>query len=509
MSLPDRAARLARTVRSLHPLQVLARPASAALTRVVRRVPCAGAPAIRAAFPPADPRLRAFAARDRERASARLARLPPGSMLRAYEAAYGFEALGEAAPLSRALLAASGVALAPYPSSVRARQLALAARLGARGAGGELARACRAILVHPELHLLGNHLLENGLGLACGGAVAKGLEADAWWRAGSALLAWQLPEQFLADGGHFEGSASYHLWLLAGLLEAIELADASGRGAPALWRETARAALAWASAVRAPDGAYPLFNDAALDAAPALDDVLSLGEACGLPVHRGAPAAAAEPGAALLDPTGWALLSVPGAWLAFDAGPDGAPYQPGHAHADALGFELWIDGVRTVVDYGVESYGEPAARAATRATRAHSTVEIDDTDSCEVWGGFRVGRRARARLLALGADAGGARAEASHDGYAWMPGGPAHRRRVELRPRRLEITDTVTGPFRRAVSRLRLDAGAAARVRVTADGAPAPPSPGRWYPRHGDPLPAVVLAREIPRGGVLRWVLDW
>ncbi|AUX41207.1 hypothetical protein SOCE26_026170 [Sorangium cellulosum] len=517
MSFSSRAARLARTVRSLHPLQVIARPVSLTLARAIRRTPGAGAPRLRAGWPPADPFLHAFAARDRARAAARLARLPQGAKLRDYEATYGFELLGDDPPPPGALPSAPGFAFDPYPASVRARQLAVAARLGARGAGRdvELARACRAVLVQPELHLLGNHVLENGLALACGGAAAEGIEADVWWRAGCALLAWQLPEQFLADGGHFEGSASYHLWLLTGLLEAIELADASGRGAPDLWRETARAALAWAAAVRAPDGTYPLFNDAALDAAPALDDVLSLGDTCGLSVYRGAAGearaadATGEARAALLDPTGWALLAAPGAWLAFDAGPDGAAYQPGHVHADALGFELWVDGARAVVDYGIESYGDGAGRAATRATRVHSTVEIDDTDSCEVWGGFRVGRRARARLLELGADGGSARAEASHDGYAWLPGGPEHRRRLDLQRGRLEITDTVTGPFRRAVSRLRLDAGAAARLRVTADGDPAPPRPDRWYPRHGDALPAVVHAREIPPGGVLRWVLEW
>ena len=52
--------------------------------------------------------------------------------------------------------------------------------------------------LRPEVHLLANHLLENGLGLVCGGAVAEGPEADLWWSLGAALLNWQLGEQFLA-----------------------------------------------------------------------------------------------------------------------------------------------------------------------------------------------------------------------------------------------------------------------------------------------------------------------
>ena len=90
------------------------------------------------------------------------------------------------------------------------------------------------VVAGPEqrgIDVLGNHLLENGFGLACAGAAAEGVEADAWWRSGCAILSWQLPRQFLADGGHFERSASYHLALTAALRETIALADASGRKA--------------------------------------------------------------------------------------------------------------------------------------------------------------------------------------------------------------------------------------------------------------------------------------
>src|SRR5207249_1393024 len=105
----------------------------------------------------------------------------------------------------------------------------------------------------------------------------RGPEADLWWKVGSMLMRWQLAQQFLDDGGHFELSASYHLALTAGLLEAVELAGAAGRSVPDAWRETAARALGWAVVVRAPDGAYPLFNDASMDAAPSIDEVVELG----------------------------------------------------------------------------------------------------------------------------------------------------------------------------------------------------------------------------------------
>jgi uncharacterized heparinase superfamily protein len=343
--------------------------------------------------------------------------------------------------------------------------------------------------------------LENGLALACAGAVCTGVEADAWWRAGVALLNWQLPLQFLPDGGHVERSGSYHLALTSGLLETIDLSDASHRPLPSEWRDLAGRAIAWASAVRAPDATYPLFNDAATDAAPALDDVLDLAAALGI-------------GGASCDlsATGWLRHSVGGAMLFVDAAPDADGWQPGHAHADGLTFELWIDGERTVVDFGVGAYGTGQARQTTRATRSHNTVEYDGLDSCEVWGGFRVGRRGRARTVRSERRSESAHVELEHDGYSHLPECPRHRRTMTLSSRALSIEDTVEGgqagtPY---VSRLRFDTSAFSRLKVTAGGA-VRQSDDVWHLRHGEPRPAVVLEQRGNAGRAphVRWRIEW
>jgi hypothetical protein len=74
-------------------------------------------------------------------------------------------------------------------------------------------------------------------------------------------------------------------------------------------------------------------------------------------------------------------------------------------------------------------------------------VRVDGAEQSEVWGAFRVGRRARARLLGFdtGPD-GGIRFAGEHDGYRALPGRPVHRRRVEVTPgRRWAIQDVVQG----------------------------------------------------------------
>ena len=447
---------------------------------------------------------------ERVRGRDRLARLPTQSRLRDYELRYGLE-LG-AGTHGLAHDDADRIAIEPYPASVRARRLAVALRFGRTGLGAALTRAARAVALQIELHLLGNHLLENAFALVCAGSAMLGREADAWFRVGSWLLDWQLPEQFLADGGHFERSASYHLALTHALLETIEIAEASGRGARAEWRKTAARALAFASAIRAPDGTYPLFNDAALDAAPALDAVVAFGRSLGL-----APPPPAEqpatPWLKRLEPTGWILCGAGDAWLALDAGPDGARWQPGHTHADGLAFELWIAGERVVVDHGVASYGWDAARTASRSTRVHNTIELAGLDSCEVWGAFRLGRRGRGFVQHSHVDATAVDLTLAHDGYQWLGGKPTLRRTLRLEASALTVRDWVEAssgcePLA-FVSRLRFDAGRFDALRATGTGS-VDRSDGVWFPRLSAPAQAIVLSQESVIGAApVEWRLVW
>ena len=135
-----------------------------------------------------------------------------------------------------------------------------------------------------------------------------------------------------------------------------------------------------------------------------------------------------------------------------DAAPVGPDYLPGHAHADTLNFELSLGQQRVIVDSGVSRYGDGPERLRQRGTAAHNTVTIDGQDSSEVWGGFRVARRAYPRDLQIRASEGVI--SCAHDGYERLPGKPVHRREWRFRPGGLRIHDTIAGRFREAVGRL-------------------------------------------------------
>jgi uncharacterized heparinase superfamily protein len=123
---------------------------------------------------------------------------------------------------------------------------------------------------------------------------------------------------------------------------------------------------------------------------------------------------------------------------------------PAHAHADALSFEMSFSGRRVFVNSGTSEYGLGAERLRQRGTAAHNTLEIDGENSSEVWAGFRVARRSRARLLRAQAEGLVLCVVGEHDGYRRLPGRNVHRRSWKLSERELLIEDSIKGRFRSA-----------------------------------------------------------
>jgi len=72
-------------------------------------------------------------------------------------------------------------------------------------------------------------------------------------------------------------------------------------------------------------------------------------------------------------------------------------YQPGHAHADELNFELFYEGAPFIVDTGVSTYEKNDRRILERSTSSHNCV-VSGSNSSDVWSGFRVGKRANVKI---------------------------------------------------------------------------------------------------------------
>lgn len=406
---------------------------------------------------------------------------------------------------------AKGTGWEPYPVSLRIINWVKWARSGnplSSTAQASLAVQARWLRRRLEWHLLGNHLLANAKALVFAGLFFAGAEADDWLDVGLAILAEQLPEQVLSDGGHFERSPMYHALAVEDVLDLLNAAHAwPGRvPAPRLleWRDTASGMLHWLDAMCHPDGEIALFNDSAFGVAPSRAELFAYAARLGARVTP--PASPVEHLAA----SGYVRVEQ-GPWLVIlDVGDIGPDYLPGHAHADSLSFELSLEGQRWIVDSGCSTYAMGAERLRQRGTPAHNTVAIDGEDSSEVWSSFRVARRARARDVFVARHGGAVSVEGAHDGYE-RSSHTLHRRRWTLDPRGLVIEDRLERGFERATGYLHLhpDIKAALddtahsilltrgdrRLRIRSRGASLELAASTWHPSFNRSLPnTAVLA---------------
>jgi len=301
-----------------------------------------------------------------------------------------------------------------------------------------------------EVRLQANHLLSNLLCVVFAGMLIDSPSSGAW-RARAARLRRELAAQVHPDGGHEERSPMYHAALLEGVLDLLNLCRAAPERAPA---GLADALVSSASRMSAalevlshPDGRIALFADSAFDVAPDPGELREY--AARLGVGSGGEVARAHDGAdgrgerrsARLPDTGYLRLVAGDWWLvASVAGPSPA-HQPGHAHCDALAFELSVAGRPLVADPGVFEYVAGPRRRYARATSSHATLQVDGEEQAEIWSAHRVGGRPEVALVRFDA-----RGEAEATCRGWSRRRTLHRRRFRMTPDGVEIKDAIEGP---------------------------------------------------------------
>jgi uncharacterized heparinase superfamily protein len=154
--------------------------------------------------------------------------------------------------------------------------------------------------------------------------------------------------------------------------------------------------------------------------------------------------------------SGYVIARNSAAYLVADVAEIGPDYQPGHAHADTLSFELSLFSERLIVNSGIDRYGDDAERLRQRNTGAHNTIEINGESSSEVWSGFRVARRARPFDYQQKEVDGELAFSCSHDGYQRLNEPVIHNRQWQLKESELSITDLLKGNFQVTISRYHL-----------------------------------------------------
>ncbi len=245
-----------------------------------------------------------------------------------------------------------------------------------------------------ERHILANHYFENLKALLFAGCFFEGNDAKRWREKAISELATQLKEQMLGDGGHYERSPQYHCLMLENYLDIYNLVDRNSEFFSSSFKllvgETSEKALKFLSGIVFPDKQIPLFNDSAFGVAPTLDALESYAK------HLFAYEPSQVNDTVIqMDETGLYGIRRGLDMLLMDCGDIGPGYQPGHTHCDFLSYELMRDGQRVIVDTGVCEYAPGETRKYLRSTSAHNTVVVNGLEQSEVWGEFRVARRAR------------------------------------------------------------------------------------------------------------------
>ncbi len=304
-----------------------------------------------------------------------------------------------------------------------------------------------------EYHIMANHLFANAKALVFAGAALS--DGDVFLQKGLDILDKEIYEQFLDDGGHFELSPMYHAILLWDLCDLFNLAKSSAL--PSLksrivkWEKVIQRGLLWLYHMCHPDGNIAFFNDSTLGIAPSYSDLCQYASALNIHVSTEDKA-----GLSLKHLCSSGYISIrpdSKTKLILDVGRVGPNYQPGHAHADTLSFELSVFGQRLFVNSGISQYGADSQRSYQRSTQAHNTVVINNKNSSDVWGGFRVGRRANPQELQVTNTHEQVLVSCLHDGYHSLFNSLSHSRQYQVSRQHCQIIDTLTGIFKNAEAR--------------------------------------------------------
>jgi len=289
-----------------------------------------------------------------------------------------------------------------------------------------------------EYHILGNHLFANAKALIFAGVVFNNSKND-FLKVGISILEKELDEQFLEDGGHFELTPMYHSIMLNDLLDIFQLKKHFSHQMSRKIELIIVKAFAWLSSMTHQDEEIAFFNDATFGIAPRYIELEEYAKCLGLN-HFDKPNSKLN----YLSNSGYISFKDERHSLIFDVGDVGPDYLPGHAHADTLSLEWSIRGRRVFVNSGISEYGVSDLRQFQRSSKSHNCLVIDGEDSSEVWGGFRVARRAKVDNVSCAESASGFTLKARHDGYSRIYKGLLHSREVTLEGNKLIVTDSLT-----------------------------------------------------------------
>jgi len=289
-----------------------------------------------------------------------------------------------------------------------------------------------------EYHLLGNHLLENAFSLMFG---AYYFRDEKFYTKAKYLLQQELNEQILNDGAHFELSIMYHQIMLFRLLDIINLIKHNSFKEDSNFLnfliKKSSLMLGFLEQITFSNGEIPLVNDSATKIAPTSNELFEYAKRLNIKLSK-----------KTLD-SGLILIKKNNYELFINISDIKASYIPGHTHSDTFNFLLNINNQEVIVDTGISTYENNNIRAYERSTKAHNTVELNNSNQSEVWGAFRVANRAKIIKKEISKN----KITAQHNGY-FKRYKTIHQRTFEYENNYIKITDNIIGKTKKGTAYL-------------------------------------------------------
>lgn len=298
------------------------------------------------------------------------------------------------------------------------------------------------------------HLTGEALGLYfIGGFLREIDEASRWTETGYDILIDALEYQIREDGGYVEQATQYHRYTADIYLslyihrrnEGLPVADPHER--------KLRKMLEFLAHITQPNGETPLIGDddggrlhfldgrpfadfrstlavgaAVLDdgrlkfiAGDASPEVLWLLGPTGLAHFESMERTSPDEGPKAFERTGWYVVrdgwNAESNFALIDCGPHGFR-NGGHAHADALGFVMSVNGRPVFIDSGTYVYtGDANTRDHFRSTSAHNCLTVDGESSSIADGPFSWKSTTASKVLEWSTGEGRTLLRGTHDGY--------------------------------------------------------------------------------------------
>lgn len=290
-----------------------------------------------------------------------------------------------------------------------------------------------------EWHILGNHLFKNAKALIFAGLYFNNSIAKNLYRLGIKIIKKQVRIQILEDGGHFERSPMYHAIFLEDLLDIINIHNAFNVKTPVKLDHLIKKMFEWLNLMTHEDKTVSYFNDSTNNFAPSIHKLKNYAYNLKFNINI------KHNTFSDLSFSGFSRINFTNYSAIINRGNPGPDFLLGHAHADALSFELSILKKKFIVNQGISTYENIKKRFDQKATDSHSTLKIDDVNSSEIWSSFRIARRSKILQKQNNINDKYLLLSASHNGYKFLNGSPVHKREWIFKDNEIIINDIVEG----------------------------------------------------------------